>query len=338
MPYRGTPYKRQLWAFCAFLNVLLILAWPVTAGFMVPVNPEHAWQAKHAARSLLVALDTADGQLVAAGVRGHILHAPVNGLDDWQQAEVEAQVLLTAIDMVDEQHGWAVGHDSIILNTRDAARTWQRQYMAIEEERPLLDVMFKDQAAGVAVGAYGLYLTTADGGKTWVPGVINEEHDYHLNAIARNDDGVMYIAAESGHVYRSDNDGAGWIVLKPPYEGSFFDVVASGDRVVVAGLRGHIFMSSDRGSSWQQILTDEQSTLTSLAWYGDELLIIGGHAGLVLALDLTSGEMEKYRMPSRFSVSAMTIVGNQLVLAGEHGTSEINLCEVFSGNFARNCR
>jgi len=45
--------------------------------------------------------------------------------------------------------------------------------------------------------------------------------DYHLNRIV----GVgnrLYIAAEGGQLYRSDDRGASWRVLPSPYEGSFF--------------------------------------------------------------------------------------------------------------------
>ncbi|WVM93430.1 hypothetical protein ULG90_05695 [Halopseudomonas pachastrellae] len=32
--------------------------------------------------------------------------------------------LLTAVYFVDDKRGWAVGHDSLILNTTDGGATW----------------------------------------------------------------------------------------------------------------------------------------------------------------------------------------------------------------------
>ena len=39
-------------------------------------------------------------------------------------------------------------------------------------------------------------------------------------------DGTMYIAAEAGSFYRSDDGGENWITLATPYEGSYFGVLA----------------------------------------------------------------------------------------------------------------
>ena len=51
---------------------------------------------------------------------------------------------------------------------------------------------------------------------------IMEGSDYHLNHIARSGTGRLYIAAEAGTIYRSDDDGQTWISLPSPYHGSFF--------------------------------------------------------------------------------------------------------------------
>ena len=126
--------------------------------------------------------------------------------------------------------------------------------------------------SGIAVGAYGAYLTTNDGGRHWtaakfeVPPARPATHDgektsgadepppdYHLNRIV----GVgnrLYIAAEGGQLYRSDNRGASWRALPSPYEGSFFGLVPiRGDGLLAFGLRGHLYRSADAGETWTQL-------------------------------------------------------------------------------------
>ena len=44
--------------------------------------------------------------------------------------------LLTAIDFVDDKHGWAVGHDATVLSTGDGGQSWQVQYEDREREAP----------------------------------------------------------------------------------------------------------------------------------------------------------------------------------------------------------
>ena len=154
--------------------------------------------------------------------------------------------MLTAVTFIDDdQTGFAVGHDSVILRTTDAGDTWERVHWAPEEEAPLFDVWFADASNGVAIGAYGSHFITDDGGDTWIFEPLGDT-DWHLHQIAHADDGRLYIAAEAGYIYRSDDGGDTWTELVSPYEGSYFGVLPlGGETVLVFGLRGHLFRSED---------------------------------------------------------------------------------------------
>ena len=78
--------------------------------------------------------------------------------------------------------------------------------------------------------------------------------DYHLNRIVAAGGARLYIAAEAGHLYRSDDGGAHWQQLASPYEGSFFDVLPlGGDALLAFGLRGNLYRSEDAGASWRRL-------------------------------------------------------------------------------------
>lgn len=103
---------------------------------------------------------------------------------------------------MDSDHGWVVGHGSVVLNTNDGGDTWHQQLdgenaaqieldAALEAQRendgdseerrvssarrlvsegadkPFLTVHFFDQNSGIVLGAYGLAFATEDGGETW---------------------------------------------------------------------------------------------------------------------------------------------------------------------------
>ena len=320
------------------VSILLLVSCFVRAETRVPSNPDHAWHAPLVSHSLLVALDQVNEQVFAVGARGHVLRASTTGLSDWRQADVEAQVLLNAVQMVDQQNGWAVGHDAIILATRDGGKTWLQQHKAIVEERPLLDVWFSNVNQGFAIGAYGYFMATIDGGETWYDRTIHDEHDYHLNAITDNGSGTLFIAAESGYVYRSEDGGDNWQVLNPPYEGSFFDISASGDTVVVVGLRGHVFISEDAGKNWQQVNTGIETTLTSIKRIADQRYIVVGHAGVILLVNTRTGEVALYRQAARNAFSDVVLTKQQdLLMVGDHGIAIRDICQLFSAQLTETC-
>ncbi len=174
---------------------------------------------------------------------------------------------------------------------------------------PLLDVLFLDANRGFAIGAYALMLRTDDGGETWTDVTlpksdgmiaaevetaaaeeqadddswlmdaeeltIDEEADPHLNAIARLDDGVLFIVAERGAGYRSIDGGETWERRTLPYDGSMFGLLAfDSSRLLAFGLRGNALESVDGGLSWNAV-----DTGTSLSLFGGAAL---AHGGVVL--------------------------------------------------------
>lgn len=66
-------------------------------------------------------------RVVAVGDRGIVVYSDDEGRH-WQRAESPTGVLLTAVCFADARNGWAVGHDAVILGTRDGGATWQQQY------------------------------------------------------------------------------------------------------------------------------------------------------------------------------------------------------------------
>ncbi|HIQ53146.1 MAG TPA: hypothetical protein EYH51_07785, partial [Pseudomonas pachastrellae] len=95
-----------------------------------------AIQSPLASHTLLIDAAVVGDRLVAVGSRGHIVYSDDQG-KSWSQAEVPVRQLLTAVYFVDDKRGWAVGHDSLILNTTDGGATWAMQYRDPELDQPV---------------------------------------------------------------------------------------------------------------------------------------------------------------------------------------------------------
>jgi len=303
----------------AALALMLSLV-PASAAGQPGEAREHAAKAPLAPSSLLLDAVARDGLVVAVGERGHILISTDSG-QSWRQAEVETRALLTGVFMHDARLGWAVGHDEVVVRTRDGGITWRRVHHAPENEKPLLDVWFADARTGLAVGAYGGLLATSDGGDTWTTRSVHGGDDFHLNQIAAAADGTLFLAAEAGHLYRSGDKGVTWQPLPSPYEGSFFGLLPRPDGSLLAfGLRGHLYRSPDGGRSWTPIPTGTEETLTCALDLGSGRFVVGGMAGTLLWSDETGAAVRKQDLPDRKAIVALAQAApGTLLLFGEGG-------------------
>ena len=293
---------------------------------------QHAVIAPLAEKSLLLDVAQSEDLLLAVGERGHILWSSDRG-QSWTQASVPTRNTLTAVHLHDSQLGWAVGHDGMILRTRDGGRNWHLLRNAPLDETPLLDVWFRDANEGYAVGAYGLLLHTQDGGESWTQQRVNEEDDFHLNQLMVSSDNKRYLAAEAGMLYRSVDGGNSWLTMESPYEGSLFGILALPDKnLLLFGLRGHLFHSDDAGVSWRSVETSTYALLLDGIVLADGTVLVVGMNGTVLISRNHGQTFQLYSQRDRKGITAILSIGQgQLVLVGEAGVRLATLADLESG-------
>jgi photosystem II stability/assembly factor-like uncharacterized protein len=334
-------------AFAAFALAVAPLALGQDAA---PADPaaQPAVIAPLASRSLLLDLAWAGPRIFAVGERGHILHSSDAGRT-WMQSEVPASANLTAVYFADAKRGWAVGHVETILATSDGGETWRLAHFEPANPQPLLDVCFADASRGIAVGAYGVIYTTTDGGSVWsqvpfepepLPGAAKVEplpedmeaevdlgYEFHLNAIARGPAGRMYLGAEAGRLFRSDDDGTHWRELPSPYDGSFYGVLPlHGDALLAFGLRGNLFRSDDGGETWTAIPTGTTALLNAGARIDDATVVVVGMAGVILVSRDGGRSFALTQQADRRAISAVVPSGDgALIVAGEGGVRRLPL-------------
>ena len=315
-----------------FIVLTLVIGTGVPAMAQDEAAPEAAVMARLASRTLTLDAFAVDGAYVAVGERGHILIS-TDGGETWHQQQVPTRTMLTGVYFHDRNLGWVVGHDSVILRTTDGGTTWEIVNWAPDDEAPFFDVWFSDADNGVAIGAYGSYFETTDGGTTWSSRWISED-DWHLHKIARSDSGRLYIAAEAGSIYRSDDNGETWVTLPSLYQGSYFGVLPlEGDSVLLFGLRGHLFRSDDAGESWEEIETGTVAMLTDSQRLGDGTIIVTGLGGTVLTSSDGGRTFTLHQQANRRGISAVVETGDgSLLLVGEFGVRTAALSELTAGS------
>jgi len=333
---------RKVSAIHQLISILLIIFFTIVLLQQESLAEEYSTKAPLASKSLLLDGVSVNNKLVVVGERGHILIS-TDG-NTWQQANVPTRSTLTAVYFIDQNNGWAVGHDTVILRTTDGGMNWDRVYYSPENETPLLDIWFRDADFGIALGAYNLYLISKDSGKTWTQkemNIINElsqdniqfdetslddddfvdSYDLHLNSITFSDSGKLYIVAEAGRIYRSDNFGSSWKELTSPYIGSLFGSISLEDeKLLVFGLRGHLFRSDDAGNTWTQIETNTKEMLTNAIRLEDGTIIISGLGGTILISYDSGHSFSSMDFGSRNGYAALILnTHNELITVGNNG-------------------
>jgi photosystem II stability/assembly factor-like uncharacterized protein len=283
---------------------------------------------------------------VTVGERGHVLVSDDGG-HSFRQQPAPTRATLTAVYFLDREHGVAVGHDEVILHTSDGGEHWTRVHFAPQTQQPFLNVWFGAGAAGYAVGAYSTLFESRDGGAAWaaqefapqraqpqVAGAGDSDEGVtqpHLYALVAGPGTRLYIAAEAGHLYRSDDTGASWRELGSPYAGSFFGLLTlAGDSLLAFGLRGHVFRSDDGGATWAALDSHTNALLSGAARLRDGTVLIVGLSGVVLVShDARTFRLHQEADRRGFSaVAPADDAGDAVVLVGEAGVRRLTRAEL----------
>lgn len=224
---------------------------------VVPPRGGHAVKTKLATEALLLGVTRAGARLVAVGEYGNILFSDDDGRT-WEQAsDVPATVTLTAVHFADASTGWAVGHDTLILKTVDAGKTWVKQFGGGESDNALLSVFFLDANHGWAVGAFNYTVETKDGGATWV------ERKTLMPPPPKPPEGAAPAPADEvadPTVPKKTVKGAGAADPYAAAEGdeNHLNAMFQGpdaNTIFLAAEAGAVYRSLDAGLTWQKVLT-----------------------------------------------------------------------------------
>lgn len=260
-----------------------------------------------ASKSQLLDITVAGTRVIAVGDRGHVLTSDDKG-ETWTQQNVPARQMLVSVDFADSKNGWAVGHDSLIIRTRDGGESWETQNFDPETGQPLYGVLALSASDAWAVGSFGKFFRTTDGGDTWEAQEVGiTEPGVHLISMTQLPNGVLVIAGEAGMLAYSTDNGDNWNLGQTAYAGSYFGVLPMGNSgVMLFGLRGTARSVVDVTTLEEMDPWDLDAFSIQTEWTDQELADIG---------------YSNVEVPAETAVfgGAVTYDGNY-VMVGQNGT------------------
>lgn len=313
-----------------------------------------------AASGSMLLLDVVQHQnyLLAAGERGYVARLDWQNSDTPTLVKTPSDVMLTAITSTSDGQLWAVGHEGVIVKSLDGGNSWEINYIH-DKGGALFDIMFFNTKDGVAVGAYGLFLRTQDGGASWQQeyhsGLLaaedidylnqireQSEDDYrfelssilpHLNQVTLVND-ILFVVGELGLFAASTDFGQSWQRLNISYQGSLYDVAATGQNILIAGMRGNLYLIEL--ASIRDALSDKEIELAEskinfpepvnlnkvMCSLGTCLLL--GNSQTVWKLD-NQQVIEINKFKSKSFVSAIILSEKTAFLVGEKGYNKLRL-------------
>ncbi len=175
----------------------------------------------------------------------------MNESSPWETIQFEDQSNALDIDFIDNKHGFLVGSNRLIMESKDGGKSWEKRSLDIpaEENFRLLDIDFKG-SEGWLIGQPSLVMHTIDEGKNWTRLSLGKLPGQPF-LVSTTDEGSAQLATTSAAIYVTSNSGETWEakVADPSEQGGIRDLrrTSEGDYVSVSSL-GNFFSTLDSES------------------------------------------------------------------------------------------
>ena len=170
----------------------------------------------------------------------------------WKTIQFENQANALDVDFIDEQHGFMVGSNKLIMESIDGGLNWEERSLDLtsEENFRLLDIDFKGDE-GWLIGQPSLVLHTVDAGKNWTRLSLGNKlpgQPFLVTTLGKDN---AELATTAGAIYSTNNSGESWEakVVDASGSGGVRDLrrTAEGKYVSVSSL-GNFFSTLEKDS------------------------------------------------------------------------------------------
>jgi len=173
----------------------------------------------------------------------------------WKPIIFEDQANTLDIDFIDDNKGFLVGTNRLIMETNDGGKSWEKRSLDIssEENFRLLDIDFKGEE-GWLIGQPSLVMHTVDAGKNWTRLSLGNKLPGQPFLITTVDKNIAELATTAGAIYQTKDSGETWeaVVVDASGSGGVRDLrrTMNGNYVSVSSLGNFFSTLQNDSSTW----------------------------------------------------------------------------------------
>ncbi len=224
---------------------------------------------------------------------------PFASYSPWEEIQLASDDNPLDIAFIDQDHGFLVGANRLILETTDGGRTWQHRDLEIpsEENFRLMSIDFKSDE-GWLVGQPNLVMHTQDAGSNWTRLSLGNKLPGNPYLIKTLDKDSAELATTAGAVYRTEDGGKNWEGRVSEASGGVRDLRRreDGSYVSVSSLGNFFVTLDDQDQTWQSHQRASSKRVQTLGFQPDGQLWMLSR-GAEIRLNDQPGDYESWSKP-----------------------------------------
>ena len=224
---------------------------------------------------------------------------PIETTSPWEEIELASEDNPLDIGFVDDNHGFLVGANRLIMETNNGGATWEKRNLGIssEENFRLMSIDFKGDE-GWLVGQPNLVMHSEDAGKNWTRLSLGNKLPGNPYLITTLGEDSAELATTAGAVYKTIDGGSNWEGRVAEASGGVRDLRRreDGTYVSVSSL-GNFFVTLDKeDQTWQSHQRASSKRVQTLGFQPDGQLWMLSR-GAEIRLNNNPGDYESWSNP-----------------------------------------